>query len=500
MTKNEKPLFTIMLCMTMLIFLVIRKYIGFSPDVSYLLHATEQLLAGGRYGPDIFETNPPMILYWYVPACLLVNMLSINLITAAEIYVSCLMVLSAGICFVLLRRFTVDNKKIYFMMLYFSILFVMFIMPMIAFAQREHLLLLFMLPYLLAASLALEGKAIHAWLAAGIGLFAGLAFALKPYFLATFCLVELWFILKKRHIFGWVRIESLVIISVFVLYLGSIFIYQPEYITVILPLIAKYYFVAIKQPWVDILLKPQVVFCLIAVIVYPFFMRNDAYENIGMVFFLALIGMLLAFFIPQTAWFYHLLPAFGLALILMMHIVAQDMHYLRDGARGIIVLIIFIFPMINCYGMFYHFIQHKKTHPIVEFFNKLSEEHTINCFTALGTSSCFPILYDIKDSVYQSRFPFFWWHKGLQQAETKKNIELAVIEKDKSTLLNAIADDLNHYQSKWIIMDTQSFNCVSKSPCDVIEIFNKNPAFKLAWQHYKYYSKVDKYNVYIRTS
>ena len=116
-----------------------QSFIVFSPDVGYLLYATKQWLAGGRYVTDIFETNPPMILYLYSPIWFAVKWFQIDIILLARIYMLILASVSAVICFQLLKKIISSKERIYFYGLFSAILCVLFILPLKAFLQREHL-------------------------------------------------------------------------------------------------------------------------------------------------------------------------------------------------------------------------------------------------------------------------------------------------------------------------------------------------------------------------
>lgn len=508
--KKEMILFLLTTFFAIVMLLLSHKYLLFSPDVSYLLHAANQMLEGGHYVTDIFETNPPMILYLYFPACLLAKVVSIDLITAMRIYILCLMVISSGVCFVLLKRMVGSTNDVYFKAMYGIFFGALFFLPIAAFAQREHLLIIFMLPYLLMAALRLDNKNINPWLAVGVGLFAGFGFALKPYFLTAFCLVELLFIFKKRKLFAWVRIESLMVASVLVIYLLSVFIFQKEYIKIILSLVYEYYFSAIKQPWVSILSRSYAVFCFFLGFSYLFFAPYDKYKNLGLVIYMALLGMIIAFIIPQNAWFYHVFPAWALALILTIHCFAQQIAHHRNKPLETvmiagILLITLLLPMRSYYDLFCYsaeFFDRNPANRLVEVFNKLAGEHTITCFTALGTSSCFPAIYHIKNGSYQGRFPSFWWYRELISAERKANSqdELSHILDDKKYLMTAVADDLNRYKTRWVIVDIKSFRNEENPFFDVMAWFAQNEPFKNAWQNYAYYMTIENYEIYLRKS
>src|SRR5438094_233352 len=99
----------------------------FSGDVGYLLHVANQLLAGGTYAHDFFETNPPMILYLYLPACLLCKLTAISIINASRIYFFFLIFISSSLCFYLMKKLI--NHPVTLSFAYLMLLFILLFLP-----------------------------------------------------------------------------------------------------------------------------------------------------------------------------------------------------------------------------------------------------------------------------------------------------------------------------------------------------------------------------------
>src|SRR5207302_1351476 len=102
--KQETITFYISATLIVLLAYFMQTRTYFSPDVGYLLHAANQVLAGGKYGPDIFEPNPPMILYLYIPVCLFAKWTAISLMTAMRLYIILLALVSLSLCFFFLKK------------------------------------------------------------------------------------------------------------------------------------------------------------------------------------------------------------------------------------------------------------------------------------------------------------------------------------------------------------------------------------------------------------
>ncbi len=481
----------------------------FSADISYLLYATNQLLHGGKYGSEIFETNPPMILYLYSPVVIFTKWTGIPIIRMMRFYILFLEFFSLSICFVLLKKLIAKSDKILFYFLFYTLLSAVILLPSFCFGQREHLLLLLMFPYLLSAACTLKNKSIHPALAIVIGVMAGIGFALKPFFLVTPCLIELYLMLKQRLFFAWLRIEPLVILSVLIIYLPSIFLFQPGYIHTVLPLIMRYYFPAMTTSWDKIILNVDVLFCFATMLGYFIYNQYDRYPALGRILQLALLGMIAAFLIPKAPWFYHVLPAFILAFLLLAHILGQSISPKNQGWNfdnlilmlGMIILL--IGPLIYQYRIVnyvFHFQKLYPTNDLVNYINQQPGQHSIACL-GLGTPDCFPVV-TYTDSIYGERYPYFWWYNGIRALEKNPQSRevSAQLIKDKKFFIDNFADDLNQHKPRWVLIDNVHYKKIENAQFEILDYFSQNKKFREAWKHYRYLTTLDAVKIYERIS
>jgi hypothetical protein len=317
-TNSEHVAFFLTLACLVVLGWVLQTHILLNWDVSWLLHTSEKLLAGGTYANDFFELNPPLILYLYTPALFFSKIFSISIIAALRFYVFLLGSVSLFLCDGLIRKiFSAADRKLRDLFLV-AIASTFFILPIEQFGQREHLLLLLALPYLLAIPYRLAGNKLNNGEAILIGLFAGLGFAIKPYFLTTLVLSEIYYLIKKRDAFAWSRTEVITIIAVFVVYLIVVFTLHRDYLFTVLPLAGRLYYVGVGQPLEKLASNPAVFTCYIAGLFHLWQYKNPAYASLRTVLFIALSGLLTSYFIQQTVWFSHLLPAFSVAVLLLV--------------------------------------------------------------------------------------------------------------------------------------------------------------------------------------
>lgn len=463
-----------------------------SPDVGYLLHASQQIIQGGHYGPDIFETNPPLILYLYLPAWGLVKWLNISIILSIRLYILSLGLISLALSWVLLKKIILARDSVLLFFLYYTLLLLTLFLPAFELGQREHILFIVMMPYVFSTVALLENKVVQPSMRIVISIMAGLGFALKPFFLIPFCLIEGYVFLKTKRLF---RIESIVILIVIIGYLISILVLQPDYIKVVLPLVFQFYFPGAKQSWDVIFSNYLVWFCLMSSVAYVFFLKQDHYPILSTVIWLALIGMILAFLVPQMAWFYHILPAASLAIILLMNYIGQIAAKSAAKPWDVLLIllmtsIVFLVPIFIGIYLYQFYMnmnlrdEAKKT--LVTYLNSRPGVRSLFCFSEKSTSDCFPLVY-LTQSQYSSRFPFFWWYIGLKKIE--KNYPQPQVEQNKQFLIEKVAEDLNRYHPQHIVMDVNY---------DFINYLSVNSAFRNAWRKYQYSISIGQYQIFER--
>jgi hypothetical protein len=321
-------------------------------DVSWLIHASSRLLAGGTYHADFFEINPPMILYHYIPTVLIAKIFSINFMLALRIYVFSLAGLSLCLCLTLIQKIFTPKDEALAGIFFIVLTCVFLLVPVYEFGQKEHLLILFTLPYLLLVSSRLQGVTVKTSLAITIGILAGLGFAIKPHFLIMLTLVELYYILRTKKLLACIRIETLVMAAIFIIYLASVFVFFKEYIFVIIPYITHFYYSGFSSPWTQLLFNQVTLFAYFVTIFYLLQMGKNPYQTLCSVLLAAMLGALVSFGLQHTLWYYHVIPVLSLAILLLtllFFIFAQQCAVLRTEyiMVGSLGLLFALFSVIN---------------------------------------------------------------------------------------------------------------------------------------------------------
>lgn len=474
-------------------------------DVGILVHTAKLMLQGETYTRNIFEPNPPMIFYLYMPGIILSNLTKISMLDSLRIYFIGLTLVSISCSYYLLKKLFHDNNIVIYMLAYILI-FILLFLPAHQFAQREHFLMLFSIPYLFAAGLRLENKAINPYLAIVCGWMAGIGFSIKPHFLAALLFIELYFIFKKRHLLGWIRIESVIVLTILSTYIATIFIFYPEYLHKVLPLWMPYYQL-IKQPWTQVLFYEGFVFCITIILFYFMMCKIDRYPNISTILLLALIGFICSYIAPRVAWYYHILPALGMACLLAGLIFSQIIHLLPKKISGTIMLailaiIIFFTP---CF-LYIHSIKKYTSDFAAEDSQKklvsfLNNYYPDNNFDIFSMNHNLTILEYYANAKYVGIFQYFVWeYNTLALKESPSRSAVYYQLNYTPYCINSISNNLADKKPRFIIVDIPSSESYIHMKVDYIKKYSQYKIFREAWASYRYLTSIDQYQIYERNN
>lgn len=486
---------------------LIQSHLYLNGDVAYLLHVTQRFLSGGHYIQDFYETNPPMILYLYSPVFLLAKMFSIDVTQAVLIYVILLGVFSCFLSFYFLQKI-IKKNALTESLLVFAILFSVFILPAKEFGQREHFFIMLFLPYVFSAVWVAEGFPINKMIALLVGILAALGVGLKPYFLIPVVFIEIYLMWARKQFFSWWRMSAVAIGVVLVIYLGTVFWLQPNYIHQMLPLISDFYFIGTEDPWLIIFSCLPVIYFLMVTGVYLLVYPKIYCNSLTQILFLTFLGCFFSFMVPRTPWFYHVLPAFAFACMLTgvclgryFLIAKTDLKKKMDFFFVAVVnLSLLIVPLVHLkifMTQAFSFRYQSGTTKMVQYFSQMPHPPSVYCFSVTGTSDCFPLVY-LTHSVYAGRGPFFWWLRGMRMLD-KSPTKPMHFNEEKNQLINSVAEDLNHYRPEMVIINREEAAAYLGKYGTFSSYFSQNKNFKAAWTHYHFFKQIDHYDLYTRS-
>lgn len=280
------------------------------PDISWLSVAAQRMLHGERLYSQVLEVNPPLSVLLYVPAVLLAELSGLTPETVTAILCLLGAVVSLALSGVILNPL-IGEDQVRQWKLAAAGAFVLCLMPLSAFAQREHIAVIALLPFLAATVLRGQGR-LPPWpmaILAGLGL--GLAVAIKPHFAAVAVLPALWAVRRSGRFRPYAQPELWAAALVVGGYVLTVLIWFPTFLTDFVPLVLETY-VPIRTPFWQLLILPGIPVALCAVIVARL-MRLEARWFAAPL--LAALGGAMAFLIQGKGWPYHGYPMVAFAAL-----------------------------------------------------------------------------------------------------------------------------------------------------------------------------------------
>ncbi len=493
----------LIICCVFVCGILVQSNILCNTDANWLLHATARLLDGGKYYYTFFEPNPPMILYINITPVIIAKFLHLTYSFVFRIYVFLIAIFSMVICSVLLKKIYQDRPTWTRRMFVVAIVFIFVILPIHAFGEREHIALILTMPYFFLAVLRGRNVDTSIIFAILIGILAGIGFAIKPYFVIPFVLIELYLMFKRKNMFAWFRTESMIIGSILVLYLISIYIFTPEYIYKVLPLVEQFYYAGFSYPWGIVINSAWIILFSVSIGYFVLFYDLVAQKELIKILFFASIGFVIVYFLQRTAWFYHALPSYAF-LILMIVLILQEIiakpadfsvkqKCIKSMHISFLTAVLFIFAVVVPGSIFYRILKRDASPGLTRTiaFIKNNTPNRKICF--FSPTVDFPYRYiDMINVKSISRFPSQFLLPGLidRLASARTTKEKNKILKYKQEIINMVVEDFQLYKPDLIII----FKC----RLDYIDFFSQNKKFEKLINSYRYVNQIDNLVFYRR--
>lgn len=208
--------------------------VSLNHDSSWYLVSTDWLLDGAKLYVDVVEINPPLAFYQTMPPVWLARLLGSDPGAIYVAYITLLALLASLWSFALLRGAALEARQKTALMI--AIAAVLFVLPIGEFGQREHFMLIFALPFLLAQILRPALPDTGPGHGIALGLVAALGLLLKPYFLLIPAAIGLMRLVEERSLAPFRDPAMLALAAAACGYLGFIWLVHPEYFTAIVPI------------------------------------------------------------------------------------------------------------------------------------------------------------------------------------------------------------------------------------------------------------------------
>lgn len=501
-SKNQKFFFLAGLIVIYAFGITIQSHSLLKSDNLWLLYLARAVFHGKHYGTDFFEVNPPMSFLLYMPEILIEKIWSVSHVLGLQIYIFLCATLSLLMCYFLSKKLFNDTHVTIGLGFLLILAISFLILPFHEFGQREHFFVMLTMPYILLSSCRLENKAVHHTFVFFIGLLAGIGFSIKPFFFATFFLIEgyvSWKLHKQRK--NWIRPEAFIVILFALLYLLVIYLFFKAYIITIIPIVTRIYYQslthdgAFRQIWIT----RETVFCLFNYFFYYATRKINPFITLSTLLILAITGDVIACIMQKTTG-YHFLPALLVSAILFIFLLTVFWKFDKQwGAFKAVTIGIFVYVFALDTALSLNFALKKKRemNPLILFIHKISFHQPIYFFSANDASSVSAISY--ANAYFRNEF--LYWFRRYDDKPYVENQSFQQ-KQDIQNFTTAFAEHINHDKPALIFADN---TCVAinnhLSSINCLHYLMTNKLFQSAWKHYHYIMTIESrrwYNIYER--
>jgi hypothetical protein len=282
------------------------------PDVAWLTTVSERILAGQQLYEQILESNPPIAAFLYMPAVLLGRLLG----TAPEplIVLQTVGLALASVLYAtrLVRRYGLIARPEIFAPLAFMLVGAAWGMD---FAQREHFVTMALLPVAVGAAIRAKGERLPLGTILVLGLLAGFAAWVKPYFVLPLVGVGLFYAVRLRSIRPLFWPELLIAAGLFLAYWALTALYFPAYFGTLFPKLAVAYVPDRRPLWMMFIAIPASGFVGVGLIALLTARQHFRLSPLFLAFAVMALGLMASYLAQSKGYFYQVMPAFTFLLL-----------------------------------------------------------------------------------------------------------------------------------------------------------------------------------------
>lgn len=302
-------------------------------DASWYLVATDMFLDGSRLYTDILEIYPPLAFYLTVPPVAVARFMGVDPATTYFLY--CVSIGFASSLWTLKILQKADLAVSERHGLFFAVIVTQFIFPIAEYGQREHLMLLFAMPFFMSQILRRSLPKLGLPHQIALGLAASLGLLLKPYFLVIPAAMGLMRLSQDRSLKIFVDPAFLALAGSTILYLLLIALVRPSYLDIVIPMATEVY-ASYGMEARNVLLRTEMAaMILIAIVVWRCgLISSSSIQMLAAASIAAAVAYLLQF----KGWNYQVLPLSAFLMITAAWIFISNTQTVRKGAVHVIYL------------------------------------------------------------------------------------------------------------------------------------------------------------------
>lgn len=455
-------------------------------DVAWYLYAGGQILDGARLGEDIVEVNAPLIIVLSMGVEALARLLGCTAIALLPGLVTALSCASLAACAHIARPWPASIRQPFLI----GLAFVLFIDIGGMVGQREHLLVIFIMPYVCSLARLTDSEPMAMRNAVPVGGAAALGFALKPFFVPAWLALEAY-MAYRRGPREWFRPQSVAMFIMCLLYAIGVAWWTPDYFTFAAESLLLY---RAYQPYGDvpILLSSSFVFVLTAIILAYCGVRPFARSIVEVCAIVALM-LSAAVFLQDKGWHYQWYPATSLATILLAVTIgvfgASSRYVTPAGAQGIVALVVVLLAVRTCSFWTIDPPERQGLEALVRRHAHDGAILSLSSHLHVG----FPLVNETKVR-WASRYPTMWQLPAFCERATTTEFQ-----SQEQQFRDAVLADLLTAHPALLIVDT-----VPPAPAltefDYLDYFERDPRLAAALAEYRFLREVGRYRIFGRSN
>lgn len=461
-------------------------------DTSWYLVSTRMLLDGAGLYSDIYEINPPLAFYITTPALIISDLTHLRPAAAFFLYASVLGGLSVVWVYLIALRARLETPAR--TALFAGSLAGIFLLPMPDFGQREHLMLIFCMPYFVQLLLRERLAATSRTEAIAYGVVAFFGLGLKPYFLlipAGIIVARFW---RTRDWREFLNLPNISVAATLVGYLGLIAGFHPLYLEEIVPT-ASVVYSAFGFETPNVLLR-SALFALAAIFALAILCRKSldlaAWAMLG-----GVVGSTIAYVVQFKGWNYQLIPASFFVLLAAVWITILDRQRIRERVPlGIVAMTAALFSLGTQIAKGPY--QSRTTGQFAPF---VTRSDTSVLVLSTRVSEAFPFVNEV-NARWTSRYPSQWLLPGVVRllASTDCRSRPPRCVRAQQVLLKAqlsmVEDFVRHRPQLVFVDDKDKKYYFGGVRFDYIPFLLNNGVFAEIWQEYRQVGNAGDYQVW----
>jgi hypothetical protein len=463
-------------------------------DTSWYLISTRWWLHGVPLYQEISELNPPLAFYLTMPPVFFADVLALDATLAMQIYV----IIIAVIVLLWARMILISSGEYSaaeVACLTLTASAALLILPLENFAEREHLMVLFVWPYI-AMSLTTPQKHIPKQ-AVFVGLFAALGLALKPYFLAIPLFITITQIARTKSIRPLFSTQNLTILGFCIIYVLAARVLHPAYFSKTIPQALLTYGAYNSGFWYAI--SRIYIYLALGLLVAYFALRYQKTGGpVSAILISAALAGLASYFAQSKGWAYQAIPYLTFLTVLCGWVIFLISAHFKQHRLAVIfamipINILLVSALVN--GPY----KNPLTSEFTQYFTCPRGQRSFQIFAA-NIWPGFPMA-NYADAIPANRAPGLWRFPGAVRklATTQDPKTRAILEAHINEAREDVINDFTRVDPQLVFVDARKLKIFfGKAEFSYIEYFSQVPEFRARWQNYSKVGEFYGFDIYRR--